>query len=94
MSAPMTYLICCALLLAASGYMIFAHCYDDGLVGKLFLIVVFFGAFSVLSTAWLEQRLPTVLWQSLVIIAGMCGVIARHLWRFAQYRRRERRAQQ
>ena len=84
------YLISCLTLAAISLYMIFAQCYEDGIVGKLAAGAIFIGALSALWHGWVDGKLfmPK---DVAVLIGGEAVFMGRHLVRFWGHTRRGRK---
>lgn len=86
------YLTLCAVLMVLAPYMIFATCYEDGIVGKLALGMVWFAASAVVLRALFEWLLPPIEPRAVLsILAGMTVFMLRHLTRFWRHCKRERR---
>ena len=83
------YLTGCAVLLCVAIYMIFAECYDDGIIGKLAAGVMAFGAFAAL---WhgLADRLTARADDAAWIVGGVALFMVRHLARFWKYKEKSR----
>lgn len=81
------YLISCLVLALISLYMIFAQCYDDGIVGKLAAGAIFIGAFSAVWHGWVDGKLfmPK---DVAVLVGGVVIFMGRHLMRFWGHARR------
>ncbi len=90
MSFEIAYLAACALLVLVGPYMIFAACYEDGIVGKVAMGAVWFAASAVVINACVDARLPAVPPQSAWIITGLTVFMLRHLRRFWKFRYHQR----
>lgn len=86
--STLIYLSACGVLLAASLYMAFALCYEDGIVGKLALIAISLGAIAAVSHWWLD-RLVFQAQDVACLTGGLAVFICRHLARFWKYRHRK-----
>ena len=81
------YLMACSTLLIAAIYMIFAECYEDGIVGKLACGIIALGAFAALLHGLTEKVFfspPDVAW----MMTGVSVFIWRHLHRFWKWKRK------
>lgn len=78
------YLIALAVLLVVSVFLIMWPHYEDGLVGKLFLIVIAITSASVLVGAWDGVRYEPIT-ETVAVAVGAAGFMARHLYRFARF---------
>lgn len=86
------YLTLCAVLMVLAPYMIFATCYEDGIVGKLALGVVWFASSAVVLRAVFDAAPPPIEARTVLsILAGLTVFMLRHLTRFWRHCKRERR---
>lgn len=85
----LAYYAGCLILAIASPYMIFATCYEDGILGKLALGAVFIGAIAALTLGFSPGR-HEVRPHDAAMVAGVAVFVLRHLIRFWQYQHRSR----
>lgn len=78
------YLIALAVLLVVSVFLIMWPHYEDGLIGKLCLIVIAITSAAVLVGAWdgvQYQPIP----ETVAVAVGAAGFMTRHLYHFARF---------
>lgn len=91
MNAFFIYLAACFVILSAATYMILAPCYEDGILGKIGLLIMAIGAvaFILKTCGGIAPEPPST---SVWMAGGVAIFLLRHVWRFTRFEARRKSA--